>query len=67
MDSYAKKYNLLQHINFNSEVVSVEKKEKGTENVYKVTVKRGDEMIENEFGCLIIASGIFNSPNIPSI
>ena len=58
---------MLQHIDFNAEIITVDRIAKEYGNVYEITIKKGDTLIHKEYEYLIIATGIFNSPNIPSI
>lgn len=65
--SYAKKHHILEHVSFNSEVVSVERKSKQNKSVYMVTVRKEGKTHSHEYEFLVVASGIFNVSYIPDI
>lgn len=65
--SYAERNQILEHISFNSEVISVERKLKQNKFFYMVTVRKEGKITLHEYEYLVAASGIFSVPHIPDI
>jgi len=66
--AYAKNYDLIKHIRFNTEVTGVQAAGDGPENGWIVNVKAADGKTSTEkFDFLMVCTGTFSSPNIPDI
>jgi|GEM_PF-681553 len=61
LKDYAKKFDLLRHIQFESEVTHVQKKKDGQ---YCVTVRSGGKSTEHTFEAVALCTGPFQRPNL---
>uniref|UniRef100_H2ZGS4 Flavin-containing monooxygenase n=1 Tax=Ciona savignyi TaxID=51511 RepID=H2ZGS4_CIOSA len=62
---YAKKFNLMKHINFNTSVLSCEQEEKGSGEVWLIRNEKTKETSDFEFDAVLVCVGHHADPYYP--
>ncbi len=61
--AYAEAFGLLEHARFGTRVTHLDRQGEG----YRLTLQRGDVVVEEDFPRAVIASGRYNAPEIPAV
>jgi len=66
LQSYAQSNELIEKIEFNSEVKKMERRSSGRPG-WRLTIQKDSKNVEHEFDFVVISSGLYSNPSIPNI